>query len=657
MRGAVNISQLASPLTVAIIGLAVAAPNAVAERSTETGARSSPVASHSFAPEWSARRGLEDGVRDSLRFTVRGLSGKVTRARLVRPARLSSTRDYRLLVTTRGSRRVVARARSLAVDLAGRARSVNITRHVRGNGRLRLEVTRAGGRRALAASVGRCRLPTPEPITSAVAVTSPPRIALDWPSYNTACGVRDYYRVYVYRADGTLWGTEPTNSDPNQAATSAWNVDGLTPGARYAFAYTAVVRGSESPKSSRTSYVTYPSEPAPAPVPTAPTAPNYYWSMLGHQAEGISNVQMKSAGFDGQMYSLSWKRWFPTRGVRDETYVNRVKAQIAQLRTDGLKITLGLGYHDVPKWMHDFPNSWYVDQHGRRYTGGASTPSIPSGEVAAPDSGEANLVFNQELRIHLADYFTDVFRTLGVDFYAVRIGDGFYGEMHYPKHDWNGCSTCNSYWMFDAAANARRPFPNWRPGQPSPNGEAAAVVRWYLDQRADFAKWQFDKVRGAGYPGMVHMLLPGWGVRPGNVDQAIQANLNGTSPAERSGEMQQGTDWDRMVDRVADANLVPTTTWINAPKYYGATADEQPDPRWWTTAKYNAHIADTHEPPLKKYGENTGNDDRAQAVYSRDQMVKFRYDGIAWFRNGQLACRCNGWATIEDLRDVIATAP
>jgi hypothetical protein len=401
----------------------------------------------------------------------------------------------------------------------------------------------------------------------------------------------------------------------------------------------------------------------PSPTPTTTTTPtptptptNYYWSMLGHQYEGISNLAMKGAGFDGQMYSLSWKRWFPGNGVRDEAYVNRVKSEIAQLRADGLKITLGLGYHDVPRWLHDFPNSWYQDQHGRRYTGGANAPSIPSGEVAAPDSGEANLVFNHGLRVHLAAYVRNVFATLGTNFHAVRIGDGFYGEMHYPKHNWNGCTGCNSYWMFDPAANARRPFPSWRPGQPSPNGEAAAVLGWYLEERAAFAKWQFDQVRLAAYGGMVHMLLPGWGIRPGNVGETVRANLNGTSPAERSGEVQQGTDWDRMVDKVPDASLVPTTTWINAPKYSGANADEQPDPRWWTTAKFNAHIADTHVPALKKYGENTGNDDRAQAFYSRDQMVKFKYDGMAWFRNRQLACGC-GWATLGDLKDVIATAP
>jgi hypothetical protein len=610
---------------------------------------SSATARHSFIPTSSARRMSRDSFRDSLRFHVRGLSGNVTRARLVRPARLSSTRRYRLLVRTRGSRRVRIGVTRLAVHFGGKDRSVDVTRHVRGNGRLRVLVT--GRRGLLRAGSGRsrqCSLPIPQPVTSAVALTSPSRIALDWPFYATACGTPDYYRVYIYRADGTLWGTEATNSDPAQPNTSAWNVDGLTPALRYAFAYTALVRGRESPLSARTSYVTYPSQPAPAPT--------YYWSMLGHQAEGISNLAMKAAGFDGQMYSLSWKRWYPTRGARDEAYVNRVKAEVAQLRTAGLMITLGLGYHDVPKWMHDFPNSWYYDQHGRRYTGGADTPSIPSGEVAAPDSGDANLVFNRELRVHLANYFQDVFAVLGTGFHAVRIGDGFYGEMHYPKKDWNGCSTCNSYWMFDPAADARRPFSNWRPGQPSPNGEAAAVLRWYLDQRADFARWQFDQVRAAGYPGMVHMLLPGWGVRPGNVDETIKVNLNGTSPAERSGEMQQATDWDRMVDRIADAKLVPTTTWINAPKYSSANADEQPDPRWWTTAKYNAHVADTHAPPLKKYGENTGNDDRRQAFYSRDQMVKFGYDGTAWFRNRQLACRC-GWATLDDLRDVIATAP
>jgi hypothetical protein len=100
--------------------------------------------------------------------------------------------------------------------------------------------------------------------------------------------------------------------------------------------------------------------------------------------------------------------------------------------------------------------------------------------------------------------------------------------------------------------------PGWTPGNPSPNGEAAKFLDWYLDSLVDYQNWQISSLRATGYNGKIMMLYPSWGIRPGQIEEAVATNLNGTTSVEKNGEIQRGYDFARQVRAIEDPKVVLT---------------------------------------------------------------------------------------------------
>src|SRR5690606_18425367 len=115
----------------------------------------------------------------------------------------------------------------------------------------------------------------------------------------------------------------------------------------------------------------------------------------------------------------------------------------------------------------------------------------------------------------------------------------------------------NCYWAFDPFAQGKKPglpagmtpcpVPGWKPGDASPDhASARAFIHWYLDSLKHYHDWQITTVR-KHYAGPLMMLYPSWGIRPGQLDAAIAADLAGTTPAEKNGELQRGFDFARFI--------------------------------------------------------------------------------------------------------------
>jgi hypothetical protein len=304
----------------------------------------------------------------------------------------------------------------------------------------------------------------------------------------------------------------------------------------------------------------------------------------------------------------------------------------------GFSIILSLGYHDTPTWLHDsYPDSHYLNQFGEPYIGDSM------------DSGDANLVFNPQLRALVEYYFQQVFADLGTDFIAVRVGGGRYGELTYPPADYGGRT--NNYWSFDANARRSMPTSGWVPGQSSPNGEATRFVNWYLDSLVDYQNWQISTLRRY-FDGDLMVLYPSWGIRPGQLTAAIATNLDGSSPAERNGEVQRGFDFERQVKALTDPRAVVTTTWLDANAADLAyPGDVSLEPQRWSPVKYLASLANAHTPPLQVFGENTGWGDVRAMERTAAQMYDCNLIGMLWFREEQLFS--GQYATLDDYQRVI----
>lgn len=373
------------------------------------------------------------------------------------------------------------------------------------------------------------------------------------------------------------------------------------------------------------------------------TQPSYYvFGLIGN--DGTRLQEEREAGIDAQVFDLSWRKFYPSEGQKDTAYVQRKKDELAKLRDAGFEVILSLGYHDTPPWLHqNYQNSHYVDQFGQRYTGDTFPGGTPT------DNGDANLVFNPQLRALVESYMEDVFSELGTDFYAVRLGGGRYGELTYPPASFG--SEENLYWAYDENAKAENPAAGWKPGDPSHDGSAEEFLEWYLNSLVDYQNWQISTLRGAGYSGRVMMLYPSWGIRPGQLETAVSANLDGTTSAEKNGEVQRGYDFARQVGAISDPEVVVTTTWLE-PNHFPA-GDYGQDQLYWSPVHYLASLTRAHPLSLELYGENGGRDDRVAMELSAERMERYGLLGMAWYREEELFS--GQYATLEDYRNVIQT--
>ena len=335
-----------------------------------------------------------------------------------------------------------------------------------------------------------------------------------------------------------------------------------------------------------------------------------------------------AAGIDLATVDVVWKRFEPVEGRIDAAYVKELRDRLMQFRAAGADVVLSTGVQYPPEWLFAYPHSRFVNQYGDVY--------------ASPEVGKkiANMVFNQLLRDKQQNYLALLFETFGTDFYGVRLGGGWYGELNYPEHTYGGRT--NAYWGFDPVASGAapglpsgmqaNPVPGWLPGTPSADHDLARrFADWYLGSLQNYHDWQIATVR-QWYPGNLLMMYPSWGVRPGQLDAAVATDLSGTTPAERNGEIPRGFDFARYIRGITDPGVVVYTTWLNA----DASADSRPDMRYWSPVKYLANLAADRPRPLAVMGENTGRDSVTDMTVSFEQARAYQLHAVVWAFESEL---------------------
>lgn len=374
-------------------------------------------------------------------------------------------------------------------------------------------------------------------------------------------------------------------------------------------------------------------DPITPPGEQAPEQPRpaFQVGLIGSSADGLAAEA--AAGVGTKVVRVSWKDAEPAKGVFRSDYVAAKRREIAAIDAAGMDITLDLGLQDAPAWIHDEPDSYLVNQFGERWTSGTD------GDEGI-DKGDANLIFNDDLRTLAAEYVDYVTTSLGSDAAAIRVGGGRWNELGYPVA--RTASHANTYWAFDRLARATSPTPGWSPGDPSPAGEAGQFLEWYLDAVVDYQQWQIRTVRRA-FPGEIIVLLPSWGMRPGQESAAVASNLSGQTSAEINGEVQRGYDMARQVAAIQDPRVSIETTWIDAP--FGD--DDSSDPAAWTPAHYLSRLSAAHPLAPPVWGENTGGGGTAELDRSFARARAYGLAGLVWFRGEELGTP--GRATLAQL--------
>ncbi len=258
---------------------------------------------------------------------------------------------------------------------------------------------------------------------------------------------------------------------------------------------------------------------------------------------------MRSAHVRQTLVELSWADAEPSPGVFDLAYLRAAARQCDALRSAGFEVALNPGTYTAPSWALAQPGARYVDQYGASYD----------------DEPLPNLVFDTALRNPVRAYLTTMFTIMGTDFSFVRAGGGHFGELGYPFQLDPSGHIENLYWAYDRDARVSDPVPGWRPGDPSPHGEAGRFLTWYLAALTAYQNWQIAVLREAGWSGEVAMLYPSDGLQPSDITAAVADDLAGRTSAEINGAVQRGYDWSSQIGALRDRRVIVYCTWGEQP--------------------------------------------------------------------------------------------
>lgn len=341
--------------------------------------------------------------------------------------------------------------------------------------------------------------------------------------------------------------------------------------------------------------------------------------------------QVRDAGVTVATLEIGWKHYEPSQGSWNAHYLAEVRERYARLRSAGFRVILDPGLQYPPAWVFELDGATrFVNQHGDVWTGSLGE-DVP------------NAVFNPAVRKAQAAYIARLGADLSdLELLGIRASGLLYSELRYPEPDYNGHT--NSYWAFDAHAQASSPVPGWRPGDPGTT-QAAEFLDWYLGSLSDYGVWLVQRYRSAFGPGPDIQVLQGsWGVRPDEVQLAVDARLDGTSRGEQRETINQGLDWARQVPRFAALDgVVVSSTWMEV-------EDQGSDPVYESPVRYLVRLADPHGVPV--IGENSGRDGAADLWRSVERTRELGLRGMLWMREPELFAG-GELATLADYAEAI----
>ena len=222
------------------------------------------------------------------------------------------------------------------------------------------------------------------------------------------------------------------------------------------------------------------------------------------------------------------------------------------------------------------------------------------------------------------------------------------------------CSTRNSrppakplLWAFDATAQAQNPVPGWRPGQPSPNGEARTFYYWYVDNLAGTFTFLFNEIHRY-YNGYIAPTTPGQGIWDGSADQLISRNLN-----DPLNICCYGTQQLLAADFRPPARRQPGDPPLVQQPGRRLRRRRQHKLVRWSSARQQAYLAGLYGRPI--YGENPGRnaydtsggaDPRTTMGWDFDAVRSYGYLGVMWVREAEMSQP--GYATLAQYANLIA---
>ncbi|HVA22180.1 MAG TPA: hypothetical protein VNN74_08820 [Candidatus Micrarchaeia archaeon] len=320
----------------------------------------------------------------------------------------------------------------------------------------------------------------------------------------------------------------------------------------------------------------------------------------------------RRAGLTVTDLELAWAAAEPRPHRFDLRYLAAARVRLRAMRAQGMQVALDLGLQYPPAWVfHLNRGTRFVDQYGDVWRSARLGSDVP------------DAVHDPAVRRAQAAYVDEVASQLGSSIFAVRVGGLLDNELRYPPA--HGFGHANCYWAFGRMALARSPAPGWRPGDPGP-AKARVFLSAYLGALVGYERWQLRLYRRA-FRGWLELLLPSWGLRPGDIRRAVATDLDGSTRAALWGTLAMGLDWQRQLAAIGVPRVIAYTTWLDRPGAGSAPDTISP-------AAYLSRLARPRGIPVA--GENAAGAGAAGMRVAVSQVRRLGLMGMMWMDEASL---------------------
>ncbi|MBM7568738.1 hypothetical protein JOC55_005729 [Paenibacillus sacheonensis] len=335
----------------------------------------------------------------------------------------------------------------------------------------------------------------------------------------------------------------------------------------------------------------------------------------------------KAAGITNLTFELGWDQYEQSQGSFNSSYISSKQAIYNAYKNAGFRITLDVGLQYPPAWVFNLDsNTRFKNQYGDVWSSSTIGNDVP------------NAVFNANVRNAQANYIARVKQDFP-DVYAIRVGGLGWNELRYPDPTFNGHT--NSYWVFDANAQAGSSVPGWKPGD-TDTTKAQQFIDYYFQKLTDYSNWLIGTYSNKYPNAYLYVLYPSSGIRPGDVAGAVNVRLNGSTAPEINGQLQMGLDWERQINALTNPKAIPYCTWTEQPGTGGTHNLESP-------LRYMAYLANVKG--LRIAGENSGNNTAAQMAFIDKEARALNMTATFWMNESQFGTGTN--ATLSDYANLI----
>jgi hypothetical protein len=304
-----------------------------------------------------------------------------------------------------------------------------------------------------------------------------------------------------------------------------------------------------------------------------------------------ARVAVKNAGCTHAVINANWDNLQPTgTGSLDPTATATMLASYDHALSIGLRPILAVNLQYPPSWILSGVEK-FKDQAGNQYDTNGSGKQV------------RNWMWTAVGRTYVADLLTRIATALGpvrvkaTD--GVRVGGGWYGEVHYPEpisggptFAWQAFGASMQTGTGLAAGMTVCPVPGYVPYSGT-DAQDVTFLNWYLNGIVSWVQWQIDQYKALGFTRNLWVLLSGYGVRANQL-----RTDDGYKQAAALGE-----DHLRLIGQfMHDTAVWPYSTWLDTVDgFAGGTVDS--DKAAWKSIYEKALVRGKH---YELTGENTG---------------------------------------------------